>query len=178
MHFSFLVPVISIIFIVFIGTTFLYFYLKNLQEDIGLIWEKINQKTRLRLDKLPLLVELIRRTSLVNHPSTATTIQEIVDDREKIWPLEEPSPQKVQWELALTSQLHELWKLMGGDPTLKNDVALIALRKEISDLGEEIDILTDTYNQKIYRFNQKLRTWWPFTLFFGFRRLTIFEFEA
>ena len=176
MNSSFYVPLVSGVLIFFIGCTFLYFYFRNLQEETRRIWDELNQKTRLRLDKLPLFIEIIRRSQ----KAPEALIKAIIQAREKIWPLEEPSTQKVQLELALSSQLHELWTQLEQEDALRNDVNFMALKKEIIDIGQEIDAFADSYNQKIYRYNQKIRfvLWKPFAMLFGFRHMPIFEFEV
>lgn len=171
-----IMTVASIALLLIIASTFLYLNFKTLRDDIGTDWKEINKKTRLRIDKLPNLIETIRKFTT----GQETLIDEIIRLRNEIWPLRDPSAKKVQLELQLSSDLHDLWALVAKNSALANDINFLALHKEIVDFGKEIDEMTDRYNAKIHQFNSQIHfiLFRPFALLLRFSKLTIFEFEA
>ncbi len=169
-----LIPASSAFILLIIALTFLYLFLKGSAEDVHTYWSLMQDKVRLRLDKLPNIIETIRKYEKAQEK----TIQEIIKLRNEAWPIENPSPKKVQLELSLSSNLHLLWGGLESNKELAKDVNFLAVRKEIIDLGQEIDTMADKYNVKVLHFNKRIGLFLPFAFIFGFRKLPVFEFEA
>lgn len=169
-----LIPAASAAILLIIAFTFLFLYFKGLKEDVHGFWVLMQAKIGLRLDKLPNLIETIRG----NSKGQEQTIAEIIKLRNEAWKVTDPSPKKVQLELNLSSDLHGIWDTLAKNGDLQNNVNFLAIRKEIIDLGREIDHMADEYNDKVLHYNKRVGWFLPFAFVFGYRKMSVFEFEA
>jgi hypothetical protein len=164
--------------IVFLGffLAFVLVYFSSLKSEIRQFWNILNDKLRIRLDKIPNLAETIKN-SLNNQNENTNKIVEI---REKSWPMETASKQKVNIELEISSVLHNLWSLEKTNKSLAQNINFLELKMEFKDISKEIDMEAEKYNAKVRMFNRLYENivLKPLLRLMGFGRLPIFEFEA
>lgn len=166
----------SAVFIFFLIWAFFVLYIKSLQKEIDAYGSVISEKIRLRLDMLPRVIEIVQRYSF----SDAKLIADIIQMRQKSWPIEELSLHKVHTELNLSAVLRTLWKETAQFQDLQKDIDFLSSRAEIHESGKYIEQFQDIYNQRIRSYNGKVNLFMlkPFLSLLGLRSMNIFEFEA
>lgn len=151
-------------------------HLKTLLARAEDIWEILNDRIRVRTDMFPNLLETVRMQSGLQEK----LVEAISALRQKSWTLDFPTAERVHAELELSHHLHEIWKMAEGNPQLHNNINFLALKKDMMDLGNEIERLSEQYNEKIRHYNKHVG--FPLVAQFGtlFRlsRKPIFEFEV
>lgn len=169
---STLIALASFILLLLIAATFFYLHLQSLRQETLGTWQKIREKTRLRSDMIPLLIETVKKFG-VGDPKI---VSEMMALRTTSWPIEELTPAKVNAELSLSNDLHSLWDAAKNNQDLSRDTNFLSAKKDITDLGKEIEALEEIYNQKIRNYNKKTELF--LLKFLRIKKLPIFEFEA
>lgn len=167
--------ILSLLVLLLIGAVFLFFYIGTLRTEALSSWTDVLERLNLRLDKIPNLIETLRRLERAEQKLFAS----LIELRERTWPLDKPDRERVHAELAVVGKLHECWQLPEKFEELRKDTAWLGLRTEFNDVGREIEEYTNKYNDKARHYNQSREfiLFRPFTLAMGFRRLPILEFE-
>jgi len=157
------------------AAAFLFIYFRSLRNDLQAQWRIVLDNLRLRLDKIPNLIENVRRFA----PSATNAATELIKLRSACWPLFNPDKEKVFKELAVSLKLKEIWALENKYPALSHDTNYLALKMEFRDVNGEIEKSLEEYNNRLRKYNSKVRffLFLPFALIFGFTKLPIFEFE-
>jgi len=164
-----------VILILMIGII-LYFYLAAKHSELMDEWSVLRDKLRLRLDKLPLLLEVFRRAA----PEQTALIQDMIALKSKAWPVEKPTPDVVHKHLDLTGKIKQIFELASKVEALKHDVVYLSAKKDLHALDVEIDEFVDPYNLKVRKYNKLLKFPWflPAVLVSKYKKLPIFEFES
>lgn len=173
---SILVAIFSVVVLLAMAGTFLFFYLRSVRSEVYEYWLLLMGKLHLRLDKIPNLIETMRRLTT----GQEALLAELVRLRSESWKINEADKRKVQTELALSNKLGLIWSLRKQLPELNKDTNFLALRMEFKQVSKEIEAMLDGYNEKVRSYNGSLRNLFflPFVLLFPFRKLAVFEFES
>jgi hypothetical protein len=129
----------------------------------------------LRLDKIPLLIEIVRKYE--GHDPAV--ISQLISMRSEDWAESDPDVKKIQRNMMISQAMHKLLDSDKQIAALKKDTDFLSNRTEYFDLGKEIDRLCETYNSKVRHYN-KLRGFIlirPFLAILKYRKLMVFEFE-
>lgn len=169
-----LIVIFAIIIIGLLAGIFLYIYFRGVRDDILEYWNKILDKTRIRLDMFPQLLDSLKRLQAIDE----TKFQEIIALRAKLWPMEEVSTTKVSTELTLTEFLHDAKEKGKKNSSLLHDTNFLYITQEMTRLGSEIDEMGEEYNMKVRKYNHKILLVKPILGFLGLGKLMFFEFEA
>lgn len=175
MQSSILVAIFSVVVLLIMAGTFLFFYMRSIRADIYEYWRELLGKLRLRLDKIPNLIETVKRLQI----SQDQLLADLVNLRSESWKIAEANKQKVHKELEISNKLGIIWGLRSELPQLNQDTNFLALRMEFKQANKDIEGMLDTYNDRVRRYNKSRRNLFflPFVLLFRFKKLPIFEFE-
>lgn len=156
--------------------TFLYFYFRSIRHELQTEWLTVLDKLRLRLDKIPNLLETAGRHA----PESATHAEKLIRLRSECWPMEKADKEMVHKELAVSSGLKEIWALGKKNTALARDTNFLSLKTEFKEIEGEIESFVDAYNNHVRKYNGKVRfiLFLPVSMMFGFRKVPVFEFEA
>ena len=165
----------TVIVLLLMAAAFLYIYFRSIRNDLKAQWDVVLDDLRMRLDKIPNLIETIRRFA----PQETNAFDELIKLKSACWPMENSDKDKVLKELAVSSKLREVWALEKKYPEMSRDTNFLSLKMEFKDAGAEIDRTLDDYNNRVRKYNGKVRffLFLPFSLLFGFPKVSIFEFE-
>lgn len=174
MNNSLIIGVVSFVMVVVVLVVFVYSYFYYLRRDIILLWENVLEKLGLRLDSIPMLIERARKNGF-----DVSGFEDLIVDRAETWADSGLSRKRISNELFISKRLKELMGLTKGNEVLKKDLYFLSQKKEIQELGKEIENLSESLNHKIRGYNGKvgfvvLR---PLTALMKFDKLTVFEFE-
>ena len=170
-----LIAILSVVSLLIMAGIFMFYHFRLLRADIISSWSEILIKLRKRLDKIPSLVETVRN----NIDGEQVLIRDLIDLREKSWPMEKLGKELVQNELFITEKIHNVWGLVKHNEKLKDDIAFMALKTEFKEIGDEIDVMSHAYNDKVRKYNKSVGfiILKPFLSLMGFKKMRIFEFE-
>ncbi len=176
MNTHFFIILFSILALLIVGLTLVFFIFRSLQQEVMDEWNGIILKLHDRLDKIPLIVEMIRKFD----GSKVSFLQEVVEFRSFLWPQNRPTKERVYQELNMSDKVHQLWDICQKNSELSRDTNFLSIKAAFQLQGQVIESLTEKYNEKVRRYNHltqflPLR---PFSFLLGFRRFFIFEFEV
>lgn len=176
MNQSLIIGLSSFVLLVLIAAVFLYLHFKEQKDAAVFEWQKIREKTRLRIDMMPNLIETVRRFKLLD----PQVIAEIIALRSETWPIEDITSVKVNKELVLSKHLHKIWEVGMQNTEASKDTNFLSLKNDLTLLGAEIESLEEIYNQKIRNYNKKINfiIFRPFLQSLRLQKMPIFEFEA
>jgi len=172
---SIIVIVVSVLVLLLLALTFVYFYFRSIKQEVSAYWEMVLQKLGVRLDKLPVLVETVRRYEGFN----AEVLNNLTDARAKAWGTR-GGKERVHAELAVSSSLHKVWELTKSHGELNHDTSYLEVKMELKEIVLEIEEMGDVYNNKVRNFNKLAGfvLFKPFIGLMGFGKMPIFEFEG
>jgi hypothetical protein len=173
---NYITAALTIVFLIIFGAIFMFFYFRSIKSEIEEYWAVVLQKLRLRLDKIPGLIETVRNLQGIDMPK----INALIKMRSAGWPMKDSGKQKIVSELNITREIHWIWELEGKYPELKKDTNYLALKIEFKELGAEIEKMLEGYNAKVRHYN-KLRGFfllWPFMVILKYGKIPVFEFET
>lgn len=172
-----IVWVLSIVVLLFVAATFLYFYLKSFRDDTVENWKVLLKHLRLRLDKIPNLIETVRRFC---NGSQNLVIADLIKLRSEGWQMDQPNAHKVQNDLAISSDLDGFLGLVKQFPELGKDTSFLALKMDFRQIGSEIEGLLETYNGKVGKYNGLIGSIFfaPIVAIFRFKKLLVLELES
>lgn len=170
-----MITVLSFVFFLLFFWLFVYFYFISLKFDIDNYWENILEKTRLRLDIIPNLIEILRLFKVGDEK----TFFEMVNLRQTVWALRTINHKKVNAELLLSKHLNSLFEIAAKHNAIRMDSVFLFLRKEIQDIGREIEKMSEIYNDSVRIYNKKMSFFLikRLLVFIGLKTLPVFEFE-
>jgi hypothetical protein len=173
---SFLNIFLTTALLLFMGGTFLFFWMRSLEQGVKKTWTHLLENLNARLDKIPLLLEIVKKATA----GEETLINEAIRLRAQSHMLEQAGNKKVHIELSLSDNLHRLWELTKKYPQLERDTLFLALQKEFETVQVEIEQILESYNQQVRHYNNFLKFIFlkPFFLLFRFKKMQIFEFES
>lgn len=169
-----IIAIVSIVLVILLLVVFLYSFFYYLRRDVLLMWGIIRIQLGERLDKLPLLVEIVRGKGV-----DVAGLDELVETRAKLWAEGDFGKARVRLELMISQKIHELFSLLHKNEELKKDIYFLSQKKEIQEAGKEIDSLAESFNHKVRGYNGKVGFLLirPIARLMGFKKLPIFEFE-
>lgn len=155
-------------------------HIRSLRDDINTRWYNIADKLQYRQDLLPNLIETIRlfipKEELIKHEEFINKTIEIRSRAEKNT---NPGAKKIVVEHDLSNHVNQLIKIAKQNNDLRRSTNFLELKKELSDIGDEIEKLTSDYNQKVRHHNDVIKR--PYNvlpaLIMRYKKKTIFEFE-
>lgn len=171
-----LIIVLSVIVLLIMGGTMLFFYFRALLHELDLDWQIVLDNLRLRLDKIPNLLETVRFFS----PGESKIIEELAKLRSKSWPAEHGGKDKTSMETAVSANLKAVWALEKKYPDLARDTNFLALKTEFKEINAEIVGSLEFYNKRVKRYNGIVRfiLFLPFSLLMRFPKMPLFSFEV
>ena len=170
-----LIIVLSVLVLLVMGATLLFFYFRALQHELDLDWQIVLDNLRLRLDKIPNLLETVRAFA----PGEAKKIDDLAKLRGNNWPLEDPGKEKASGELSISMNLKAVWSLSKKYPELARDTNFLALKTEFKEIILEIEKSVEFYNKRVGRYNGIVRfiLFLPFSLLMRFPKMPLFAFS-
>lgn len=167
--------ILSLLVLLFVGAVFLFFYMRTLRFDVMTAWIDVLERLNVRLDKMPNLIETLRRLTQGQDDLFAS----IIILRARTWPLDQPDKERVYAELEVAGKFHECWELVKKFDELDKDTNFLEVRTEVKEVSKEIDQLTVLYNNKARHYNtsRDFILFKPLILVLGFKRIPILEFE-
>lgn len=173
---SILTAFFTLLILLLMAGTFLFFYFRGLLHEVNEKWETVLDNLRLRLDKIPNLVETVRALA----PGQEELAAELVRLRAGSWPMAEAGKAKVHRELEISGKLNDIWNLHSQFPGLEKDTNYLSLKNEFKEVSKEIENALEVYNDEVRVFNKSVGNIFmrPFAVLLKFSRLPVFEFEA
>lgn len=167
--------VLSLLILLFLGAIFLFFYMRGLRSDVMAAWFDVLERLNVRLDKMPNLIETLRRLT----QGQDDLFQAMIELRSRTWLLDQPDKERVYAELEVVGKFHETWELAKKFDDLNKDTNFLEVRTEVKEVSTEIDQLTTVYNTKARRYNKSrdFALFKPLALALGFKRIPVLEFE-
>lgn len=167
--------ILSLLVLLFIGVVFLYFYMRGLRSSVMDSWVNVMEHLNVRLDKIPNLIETLRRL----HQDRQELFQSMIELRGRAWQLDQPDRERVHAEMEVVGKLHECWKVGEQHEDVRKDTNFLELRTEFRETADAIDARTTAYNTKARHYNaqREFPLFKPLVLLLGFKRLPILEFE-
>ena len=176
MSFPITTILLTVLVLLVIVAVFAYFYVATLRTEIAEIWRVLLAGLRLRLDKIPNLVE----TVVAFVPDRRASLLELADLRSSTWPMLTADKKNVQNELEISAQLNQVWQQGGAIEALATDTNFLALKMEFKKIGAELEDVAGKYNERVRGYNGVLGNaiMAPFGALFRFKKLPIFEVEG
>lgn len=183
---TFVIFIFTVLILLIIGGVFLFFHLRHMREDVVEEWMVVLGKLRLRLDKIPNLVETVRQHAGGSGDAGGGSGDEenllgrLISLREACWPIDKSDKNKISTEMEISDNINSVWRLIKKYPELQKDTNFLALKMEFREISKEIEESLEKYNGKVrsYNGNILLLLAFPLVRFFGFNKLYIFEFES
>jgi LemA protein len=175
MNDSVIIIVATAVVLLLMAAAFVYIWFRSIRHELENEWRVVLDDLRLRLDKIPNLIETVRRFA----PEEKKAVAELIKLRCDSWPMEEADKFKVQKELLISARLKELWAIEKKQPELARDTNYLSLKTEFKESAAEIESAILNYNDRVRRYNRRVRFifFLPLSLIFGFRKMPVFEFE-
>lgn len=170
-----LVALFSFIILIILVFTVAYFLFNSFKLEVDKFYDLILIKAGVRLDKIPLLIETIKKHS----PDSSDLLSDLASLRSKTWPVKNIK-KRVQLELEISDMLKNVWDLYNKNDSIKSDVVFMGLKVEFKNISDEIELLAEKYNAKARHYN-KIYNFALFALFLRilkFKKMLIFEFEG
>lgn len=173
---SFIIVILTAVILVLMAGAFLYIYFHGLRYELSQQWQLVLDNLRLRLDKIPNLIETVN----IFVKGEEKLLSDFAKIRSSSWPMDKSGKNKVQKDMAITSNLHAVWSLAAKFPELARDTNFLALRTEFKEISGEIEKSIDIYNNEVRKYNKRVMfiIFLPFSLLFRFAKEPVFEFEA
>lgn len=152
-----------------------YFYLTSKHQELMEEWYVLRDKLRLRLDRLPLVLELFRNAV----PGETALVHSVIEVKSKVWPPEKPTSDVVHKHLDLTEKLKSLFEVAAKHETLKHNLVFLSAKKDLQAINDEIEGLSEPYNERVRKLNHMMKfpLVKPLVLLFKLKKFPIFEFE-
>lgn len=171
----FLIVSLVLLSLLLVGT-FIVVQFNGYKNELNQEWISLLEKLNMRLDKIPSLIEIIKKYGELN----SNLYNEIIDNRQISWSILDDIPKKVHADLNVSHLLHKLWEQCGKSDSLKKNVGFLSIQNQFKKINSEIETLTDDYNAHVRKYNKKID--FPilsvFLKLFGFKHRSIFEFES
>ncbi|MBD3328015.1 hypothetical protein GF340_01795 [Candidatus Peregrinibacteria bacterium] len=156
--------------------TFIFVQFRGYRNDLNLEWFSLLEKLNIRLDKIPSLIEIMKKKGVVNNK----LFKEVIESRRLSWSILDDIPKKVHADLKISNLLHQLWEYCGQSESIQKSVGFLSIQSQFKKINREIEALTDDYNSNVRKYNKKidLPVLSAYLRLFGFKHRSIFEFEA
>ncbi len=150
-------------------------YLRGLRDGVEKQWDQVLKKLSKRQDKVPLLVELVKKYG----ESQAVLIQQLIVGRRLAAKSVDASGVKMEYEYDLTKQINKAMDLGRIYPELGRDVNFLGIRKEIRLLEEEIEAEVKEYRESVRDLNRRRKKFYliPLAVTAGVSEMNIFDVE-
>lgn len=150
-------------------------HLKHLRGEITQQWELVDEGLRKRQDLIPNLLE----TVLVFVPTEEKLLDQVIQERQRAAREYMPGIRKIEFEHDLSSSIGKIFDMRKSSRDLATDTNFLELRKEISDLSENVHEKTKKYNEMVRYYNKHRKSFLlnPIARVFKYGNLDIFEIE-
>ncbi len=171
----------SVLFLVILWIAVGTRHLGLLRKGAAGSWEFVDEKIRKRHDVAPILAEVLR--SEVGEESgkgeLGKLVMGMVEARDQARRVLGASGEKTEKEYGFSKSLADLVRFGDVREDLSKDVGFLELKKELDDLGSDIENRAKEYNESVRTYNSKRETalYKPVGFLFRFRQKKIFEFE-
>ncbi len=141
------------------------------EEDVDAKWAQIDNQLKLRSEKIPNLVNIVKGYS--KHESEV--FQMITDARAKIAGAQSSVSQRAKAEEELSGAMSRLLVISESNPELKADRNFTALMDEWAGVSNRIGVARRDYNEAVRKFNTAIKQF-PNSAF-GFSPKEYFQIE-
>lgn len=171
-----IIIILSAVVLLIMAATLLFIYFRSLRHELLLNWQLVLDNLRLRLDKIPNLLETVRAFA----PGEEKLIAELIRLRGTNWPAEDADKSKISAELAVSMKLKEVMALSKKYPEMGRDTNFMAMKTEFKEINAEIEKSVEFHNKRISRYNGIVGffLFLPFSLLMRFPKMPAFVFEA
>lgn len=168
--------VAGLLIMILMAAVAIYFYVISKHQELMDEWSVLRDKLRLRLDRIPLVLEVFRKAI----PGNDSLIDSITEVKSKVWPSEKPTADIVHKHLDLTEKLQKLFGAASEHEKLKHDLVFLSAKKDLQAAGDDIENMLESYNDRVRKFNHLMKFPWvqPLVFLFKFKKFPIFEFES
>lgn len=155
-------------------------HLRTMRDEINIRWYNLADKLQYRQDLIPNLIETIRlHTPEEKKSEYENIIEQTIQIRSKAGNNVKPGMEKIVVEHDLSNHIKQLIDLSIGNSELSQNTNFLELRKELKDISEELEKLSNEYNQKVRNHNRTLKRIYNVipALLMRFSKKKIYEFE-
>lgn len=138
--------------------------LRYQQKEIYLRRELLVEALFTRRNKIPLLLEVLKRAGVIDFNS-----KELIDIRSKLMSERMALPDTMVFEKKLTDIIRDIFRVYGENKAIKTESLFFVLEKELSSCLEMIRITLNDYNFAIGRWTLYCRMPWFMILRFLFK---------
>ena len=131
---------LTVVVLLVIGGAFLVTYLRYLKGVAVERWMLVLDLLRIRLDKIPNLIETVRRFV------PDEKFDALLELRSACWPLDISGKNKVAAELEISDKLGAIWGLVKKNAEMGRDTNFLELRMEFKDISRNIEEALEAYN--------------------------------
>lgn len=131
----------------------LRFHAEQVQERKALLLEALWK----RRHKIPLLLEVIGGQA------------ELIELRNKVSSGAYTLPEEISMEKEMSQRLRQIFQDAENESSIKSDSLLLSIKKEFSDVTEEIRICINDYNYALQKFSSVMKWPWFMILSFAFK---------
>ena len=173
---NFIIFVLSAFFLAIIAFAFLYAYFSRSRNIVREKWDTLLSALRLRLDMIPLLLEVIKKYPDEKHEEI---FKDVIELRGNVWPVTVCDKNHIESELEVSAKIRLLFSFGKENQTLNKDTDFLVLKKDFKSIADSIEELTSLYNNAVRTFNGNIfyKLFGGLFKFVGFYKLFIFEFE-
>ncbi len=166
--------VIALVIVLVVALVLFIQYLKTQEKEIKNTWSLLLLKIRKRADMIPLMVDKAKESVPGIHAG------ELLELRAKALNLGHCDGEKVEAENALTAEIHSFLERADAHKELLKNPYFLALKEEIVDAAEAVELEMQLYNTKVRKFNKAISLPFliPLKVFVRFYRRHLFEFKA
>lgn len=151
-------------------------HLTYLQKEIGGQWELLDEQLRKRHNLLPNLIETVRMYVKDQEP----LLEKLIIDRMNAAREYFAGAKKIEMEHEFSTGVGRIFNLGAADAGLEKDTNFLELRKEIYDIGRDLDLKSGKYNEMVRYYNRhrNMAILRPIASIWKFGVMNIFEVEG
>lgn len=171
-----IIVAISVIFLLILWMVVGVRHLSHLKQSIDIQWEVVDDRVRKRHNFLPALIETVR----VHDLGKEQLEEQMIKERIKAAKEQLPGAKKIEYEHDLSMTIKKMLGLGKENNELMKDIYFLELKKNITDVEQEIEVRTKKYNEMVRRYNKNRAAFYliPLAAIFGFKVMNIFEIEV
>lgn len=150
-------------------------HLKHLIGEVAQQWEPVDEELRKRQDLIPNLIETVK----VFVSNQEQLLEQIIQERQRAAREYLPGIRKIEFEHDLSISLGKLFEMRKNSRDLATDTNFLELKKEISDLSDNVHEKTKKYNEMVRYYNKHRKSFLlgPIARVFKYGNMDIFEME-
>lgn len=154
--------------------------LRAMRDEINLDWYNLLDKLQYRQDLVPNLIETMRNFVDKSEISKYNELVEnTINTRAKAARNEILESEKIVIEHDLSKLIEKVLVLGNEHENLRQSTNFMELKREFSDIRDDIEELTSNYNKKVRNHNKVRKRPYNFVpaVLLGYKRKKIFDFE-